>query len=77
MDIIQIDEDPFKRNDGRIDLDFEFYQSLNMINKRLAIFLIKEENHYPYKYLIDLKNFQIISVILNNDNESNFSARIF
>ena len=85
MDILKIDEDPFKRNDGRIDQDYKFESFLFMTNKRLAIFkiirsvrqLTLEEGQLPYEYLIDLKNFEILSATLDQDNDLKADVLLF
>ena len=50
-----------------------------MINKRFARFQIDDKygNDEVYVYLIDLKNFEIISVMLNKDSKLKDDVLLF
>ena len=67
MDILKIDDKPFLRNDNQIQFDTNInYLLIEMITKRLARIEVIDPDSYDanYEYVIDLKNFQIICVIL-------------
>ena len=78
MDILKIDDKPFSKYDGRINLDKFHHGYLEFINKRLAKFVVVNyAGDFEYEYVIDLRNFQIVCIILGVEIDLEFNPSYF